>query len=129
MRASIGAVRSVRVSVRAGGRRSFASSSSDPPVATPGFTGTATAKAGKPLLTDNESVYAWRHVLEANQRAYNAAHYPATPVPATYRTLTRVSNVLVDAVWVVAFVAMGAAMSTGIWAPVRHTNKQHTTAD
>ena len=91
-------------------------------MATPGFSGTASSKAGRPLLSDNDSVYAWRNVLAANQKAYNAAHYPSTPLPATYRTLTKVSNVLIDAVWAVAFVAMGAAMSTGIWAPVSNTH-------
>lgn len=84
----------------------------------------------------DEAAFSFNRMLAANQKQWNAAHYPNTPIPATYATVTKATNMLMDVVWLVAYVGMGACMSTGIWAPVsQSTNSdiqynittQHTT--
>ena len=73
----------------------------------------------------DEASFSFNRMLAANQKQWNAAHYPSTPIPGTYATITKATNMLMDVVWLVAYVGMGACMSTGIWAPV---SSHHTAA-
>ena len=97
--------------------------------AAPTFTGKATNNAAHPITGVDEGAFSFNRMLAANQKAWNAAHYPSTPIPATYAAITKATNYMMDVVWLVAYVGMGAAMSTGIWAPVSALNStaQHNT--
>ena len=106
------------------GRRSF--SSKNHHSAAPAFTGKATHTVAYPLTGADPESFSFNRMLAANQKAWNAAHYPSTPVPATYAFITKATNLMMDGLWLLAYVAMGACMSTGIWAPVS-SNTHHST--
>ena len=55
--------------------------------------------------------------MAANQRAYNAAHFPSTPLPFVYKPFIAVSEVLVNLTYAVCFLSMGAVITSGLWAP------------
>ena len=83
------------------------------------YTGKATHTRAVPVTGVDEREFSFARMLAANQKIYNAQHHPSTPVPAPYRAITRVTNAAMDVMYVIAFIGMGACMSTGIWAPVR----------
>ena len=53
----------------------------------------------------------------AAQRAYNASHFPSTPLPSSYQAVIRISEAVLSVTYAAMFLGMGLTMSTGIWAP------------
>ena len=53
----------------------------------------------------------------ANQRVYNAAHFPSTPCPPVYKLITRVTNTIMDLTFVVLLFAFLAIVFSGAWLP------------
>ena len=93
--------------------------------ASPAYKGRATHNVAYPIRDMDPASFSFADMLRANQRAYNAAHYPTTPVPAVYKAISKVTEAMMTVVYAGAFVAMGLIISTGVWAPVSRHARTH----